>query len=227
VVTRRSTLALSHRLFYEICAEAVGVAKDNVVRVVRIQPDGSSKSTASFEVRAVGQEVRRVEHVYKIMQPGKAADPSRGLIEMIRPNGVHATKDAPATMPFTAHDGETRYIVHPECEEHAREKVVYSLKFAPPLPQGKTLRFDEPIRYESSPHSFCMTPDELSAASPRHKLGSEWLYEFSSLTVYYPCNRLMLQVVFPDGYKPGEPDFDVWYGEARLRHHRSMSIWIH
>jgi hypothetical protein len=88
--------------------------------------------------------------------------------------------------------------------------VFYVIQIIPSIEVGKFVAFT--FERKTPPKVFALTLTELQ--------DKQEPYEFSKVTVNYPMSHLGIKFMFPSNYFPTDALFDVWYGDARVRHFR-------
>ena len=184
---------LYHYLYYKVTSITIGVTKDQMERRVVIAPDGSSVQEIHMEIRATGQNIDRIEHLYKIV----------GLDSTAAPPGYNQTA-------FRG-SNEHRLILR-ELEESGTTRIYKSIEIIPTLVRGTSTRFEEPMLLYSPSGTFAMSAEQLRA--------KPYPVEFTSQKISYPCNRLYLEVTFPEGRSPSDPRCKVWFGDSRVENKR-------
>lgn len=215
-VKRHDDLELDHASYYEVTAQACGLAKDRIVREVQVEPDGGASSTYVFDIRSVGREVRSLKHYYEIPLP-PSAEPNSDGIDLLRSDGNPVPNGEQAVIEGTANGKPYRLVQ--KLDSRGKHDVLYSLRIEPPLPPDQALHLHRPFEYHTK-NTFFLTPEQLLEATPEEDRVSDRMYDFTSVILEYPASSLSITIRFPRGWVPRDCDFDVWQGngQGRVRH---------
>jgi len=127
----------SPRVWYQIAASSIGVAKDNLSIITDIHDlDGTTEARVSMDVRAVTQDVRLLEHHYSIPNfPGGSIE---DLVKLLDIRSAHK--------------------VTPKTRQQNELTIIYSFEIHPRVQRGKILPLS--FRRESPAGTYAMTLQE-------------------------------------------------------------------
>lgn len=180
-----------HRAYYTLVSHAYGVAKDDLSRQVYVDSNGSSKSLLRMGIRAVTQDVSRLEHEYRL-----PAHPDSDVYRLmtLRPNLIRCS-------------GNHKLRILPAFAEG--RTVAHSLLMEPKLQKGQIAYLEEPIEQCAPARSFFVSRAEMNETNEP--------YDYSATQLRYPTDHFTLEIIFWPGFRVTREDVDVWFGSERTR----------
>jgi hypothetical protein len=189
-----TTIIGTRALHYELTSRAHLIALDNRTLTCVVDSSGGAIIHSLMTIRTAGSEpLERFELLHRLPD-----HPDRTAQSRIRPLRVSVPADG-HTVSFS--------------RDPSGNPTVTIVEINPPLGPEKSIDLKQSIPMEVPDSSIAMTEDESRGRKANHDP-----IEYFSFEVRYPCNRLKLLVRFPPGFVPREPSYDVWYGNARVRH---------
>jgi len=180
---------LTHEQIYLINSLFFGMNKDNYTVEAEI-PDlqGGKITNFGFDIRAVDQNVERIEYHYRIPEYDKDPPDNIGIELLTKKYRQYSINLIPISK-------EVR-------------KVLYAIEIVPELKKGESIPISSKLI--SPKGTFAMTLEELK--------NKNMLIEYSNIRIDYPTNLLKYRLLFPPNYIPKQPGFDVWFGDGKVRH---------
>lgn len=194
-------IAGTREVHYRLTSKAFRVALDDRVVKAVIDSTGGAIVATRMRVRASNpkQAVDQFELRYRIPDyPGTdgAEKMSTKQLEVRSDKGKIHFKSAPS--------GEANSF-----------RVIANI--SPAVPPDSSVTLQEALVTRAPPAAFAMTEQ----ASIDRKKDSHQYFTFE---LRYPCNRLTISVVFPEGFEPSGRHFVAWYGEAQVPHQGELDF---
>lgn len=109
-------------------------------------------------------------------------------------------------------DAEEKYSdeikIIPNMKRQTYNKCYWELSFIPALQQGKELKYSYEVKL--LPGSFAMDHKTMIQRNLN--------FEYAATTISYPTEAFQRKVIFPKNFIPTNLGYDVWLGDAQVRH---------
>jgi hypothetical protein len=194
--TSRSAQPSPENMYY-MARALVGVAKDDYVRNAFVHKDGSVEGRVTLTVRAIGQSLEAIDHMYK---PDPLAPSQNNAVYLpLQPNEIPYENRKAQIKSELSHDGL---------------QVVHEIRFDPPLGPGECFKFfdSNPLIQKSPPKTMAMSLNELKQRKLSSIASTGPFCEHSAIRISHPSNLLVSRMTFPEGFCPQSVRAEVWLG---------------
>jgi hypothetical protein len=159
----------------------------------RIKQDGSAAVSTLEAVRAINAELPGLEHYSAVLT-----------------NTKHPMGNFNVQM-GASEPSNTKIVTKPVM--NTSNRLYYQLRFEPPVKPGSEIEYIYSVDVPAG--TFANSKEELAER--------QLPYDYLSMKIAYPTEKIAVKIVFPKEWLIDELGFDVWLGDARLRLEKEYS----